>query len=61
MTGIYLEWLKLKKLSHLYEQQCTYIHKHVQSIVVSSIPIVIPLMLQSAMPLYVCMKAHVCM
>ena len=23
MTGIYLEWLKLKKLSHLYEQQCT--------------------------------------
>ena len=22
MTGIYLEWLKLKKLSHLYEQQC---------------------------------------
>ena len=24
MTGIYLEWLKLKKLSHLHEQQCSY-------------------------------------
>ena len=25
MTGIDLEWLKLKKLSHLYEQQCIFL------------------------------------